>query len=176
MSTSESVRERIVCLQRVINGGVDFKFETDPYDVKLYNLMSATEYTDAMTHINDTLKPSRAKKIDAFLLATGVLMVPLAIWGVRHGMQAKKRKRLLKKAIQDFNASHAALHMRWNRRPDSSLTIERRREEVHGVPPPQVVLTENETVASYSYPPGAVNEDTPLVYAQVSTRESDILV
>ncbi|KAI2508052.1 hypothetical protein MHU86_6344 [Fragilaria crotonensis] len=176
MSTSESVRERIVCPQRVINGGVDFKFETDPYNVKLYNLMPATEYTDAMTKINDTLKPSRAKKIDTVLLETGVLMVPLAIWGVRHGMQAKKRKRLLKKAIQDFNATHPALHMRWNRRPDSSLTIERRREELHGVPPPHVALAENETVVSSLHPPGVVDEHTPLVYAQVSNHEPDLLV
>lgn len=172
---SESRQERIVCLQRVINGGVDFKFETDPYNVKLYNLITATEYTDAMTQINDTLKPSRAKKIDTVLLATGMLMVPLAIWGVRHGMQTKKRKRLLKKAIQDFNASHSALMMRWNRRPESSLTIERRREEQHGVPPPHVVQIENEDV-SYLHPPGVVSEHTPLVYANVSTQEPDIVV
>ena len=172
---SEPTRERIVCLQRVINGGVDFKFETDPYNVKLYNLMTANEYTDAMTQINDTLKPSRAKKIDTVLLATGVLMVPLAIWGVRHGMQTKKRKRLLKKAIQEFNAGHEGLLMRWNRRPDSSLTIERRREELHGVPPPHVVQMENADVL-YLHPPGVVSEHTPLVYAQVSTQEPDILV
>jgi hypothetical protein len=46
---------------------IDFKFETDPYDVKLYNLMSPTRYTDAMTQINDALKPSRAEKLDASL-------------------------------------------------------------------------------------------------------------
>ena len=169
-----TIRERIVCPQRVINGGVDFKFETDPYDVKLYSLMSPTQYTDAMTQINDTLKPSRAKKIDAVLLATGMLMVPLALWGVRHGMQTKKRKRLLRKAIQDFNATNLTLHMRWNRRPDSSLTIERRREDLHGVPPPRVELIANET------PVFEVNADTPLVYAEVvanqERQQSDLLV
>ena len=168
-------RERIVVPQRAVNGGFDFKFETDPYNVKLYNLLTATQYTDAITQLNDKLKPSRAKKVDSVLLATGVLMVPLAIWGVRHGMQTKKRKRLMKKYIQDFNAINPTLHMRWNSRPDSFLTIERRHADVHGVPPPRAELLSSQMV-EYHEAQSAVNEQTPLVYAQASMHEPDILV
>ena len=127
MSTSLQTKQttRIVVPQRPVNGGFDFKFEADPYYVKLYNLLTAQEYTECITRINDCIKPARQKSVDNALLGTGILMVPLAIWGVRHNMLSKKRKRLLKLGIDLFNADHPQLHMRWNRRPDSILTIER---------------------------------------------------
>lgn len=121
-------RERIVVPQRVINGGFDFKFEADPYNVNLRGFMSQEEYTDVITALNDTIAPARSKAADTILLASGVLMVPLAIWGARHRMLTKRRKKLLQQYIQDFNRNHASLHMRWNRRPESSLTIERKPE------------------------------------------------
>ena len=158
-----------------MNGGFDFKFETDPYDVKLYNLMTATEYTDAMTHINDTLKPSRAKKLDTALLMTGVLMIPLAVWGVRHGMLTKKRKRLLRSAILEFNAKNPSLYMRWNRRPESSLTIERRRDDLHGVAPSSQALEKHGSVPNLD-PIADVSERTPLVYSTSDQMEQNILL
>ena len=88
--------------------------------------MSEEDYTDAMQQLNDKLKPSRSTKVDTALLATGVLIVPLALWGVRHNGQMKKRKRLLNKAINDFNTANPGLLMRWNRQPQSFLSIERR--------------------------------------------------
>lgn len=126
MSTSLQTKQinRIVVPQRLVNGGFDFKFESDPYNVKLYNLLTAQEYTKCISRINDCIKPARQKTVDNALLGTGILMVPLAIWGVRHNLLCKKRKRLLNQGIEMFNADHPQLHMRWNRRPDSVLTIE----------------------------------------------------
>lgn len=63
--------------------------------------------------------------------------MPLAVWGVRHKKQAKKRKRLLREAIDEFNADHPTLFMRYHRKPSSKLTIEKRIEEFHGPPPPR---------------------------------------
>lgn len=108
-------RERIIVPERSINGGLEFKFEPDPYGVDLCDLMTADEYTDAITTLNDKLRPSRSKKVDTGLLITGPLIVPLAVWGVRHSRLVKKRKRLLVEGIQDFNDSHPTLYMRYNR-------------------------------------------------------------
>mmetsp|Transcript_23757 Transcript_23757/g.34647 ORF Transcript_23757/g.34647 Transcript_23757/m.34647 type:complete len:161 (-) Transcript_23757:316-798(-) len=121
--------KRIVVPQRAVNGGFDFKFETDAYNVRLYNVLSAEDYTDAIAKLNEQLKPSRSTKADTALLVTGPLIIPLAAWGVRHGIQMKKRKKLLQKAIQNFNTEHPALLMRWNRRPVSALTIEGKTKE-----------------------------------------------
>jgi hypothetical protein len=92
--------------------------------------MTPEEYTAAIDQINRVLQPSRSNSLDKALLATGVLMVPLALWGIRHAHQMKKRKRLLKRAIQDFNDAAPDLLMRWNRRPESFLSIERRQRVV----------------------------------------------
>lgn len=76
--------------------------------------------------MNKKLRPCRAGAIDGVLLVSGPLLVPLALWGVRHRYQTKKRKRLLKEGIREFNIQYQELLMRWNRRPESQLTIERR--------------------------------------------------
>jgi hypothetical protein len=93
--------------------------------------MTPEEYTAAIDRVNAFLKPSRSNALDVALLTTGVLMVPLALWGIRHASQTKKRKQLLKNAIDDFNIHNSVQHpdllMRWNRRPESFLSIERRR-------------------------------------------------
>ena len=124
---------RIVVPVRMVNGGLDIKYESDPYGIQLYGLLSCNEYQDAITRVNETLKPSRSKTVDTALLITGPLLVPLALWGARHLYLTKKRKRLLKRAIQEFNAQYPELLMRYNHRPESCLTIERRTE---GVAPP----------------------------------------
>jgi len=123
-------RQRIVVPTRQVQGGFDFKFETDPYDVNLHGILSSQEYEDVIRDINQRMKPARANTIDGVLLATGPLLVPLALWGVRHSAQTRKRKRLLTQAIADFNDSHPELLMRWNRTgPESKLTIESRQTE-----------------------------------------------
>lgn len=129
MSSVDQPRRRIRVPTRQVQGGFEFKFETDPYDVKLHGMLSPQQYTDVVDRINQTIKPARSNSFDSALLAAGPLMVPLALWGARHGMQTKKRKRLLKQAIQEFNETYPHLLMRWNRRPDSFLSIERRPSE-----------------------------------------------
>lgn len=123
-------RQRIRVPTRMVQGGFDFKFETDSYDVKLHGILSPQEYTDVITNLNYKLKPSRSNSIDGALLVAGPLLVPLALWGARHGLQTRKRKRLLKQAIEEFNETHPGHWMRWNRGgPESFLTIERRQSE-----------------------------------------------
>jgi hypothetical protein len=129
-------RQRIFVPQRQVQGGFDFKFETDSYNVKLYGLLTAEQYAGATEKLNDTLKPSRSGKADGVLLAAGPLLVPLAIWGIRHRNQTRRRKRLLKVAIKDFNNQYPSLLMRWNRQPESKLTIERKPAEDPPPPPP----------------------------------------
>ena len=90
--------------------------------------MTPEQYTEAMENLNQKMRKSRAGKIDGVLLATGALMIPLALWGVRHRAQTKRRKRLLKEGIHEFNMQYQELLMRWNRRPQSTLTIERRHQ------------------------------------------------
>eukprot|EP00934_Nitzschia_sp_Nitz4_P006896 Nitzschia sp. Nitz4//scaffold252_size28738//5120//5725//NITZ4_008093-RA/size28738-processed-gene-0.24-mRNA-1//-1//CDS//3329544257//6886//frame0 len=128
--------QRIIVPDRMIQGGMDAKFEADPYDVSLHGILTSTEYTQVIEDVNRRLKPSRSGVVDKALLATGVLMVPLALWGVRHSNQKRRRKRLLQSAIQEFHAQYPHLLMRWNRKPHSCLTIERRPEEQPSAPPP----------------------------------------
>mmetsp|Transcript_31891 Transcript_31891/g.53311 ORF Transcript_31891/g.53311 Transcript_31891/m.53311 type:complete len:202 (+) Transcript_31891:303-908(+) len=120
--------KRIVVPTRSIQGGLDFKYETDPYDIELHGLMTPEQYTEAIENLNQKLRRSRAGTVDGALLATGPLLVPLALWGVRHRNQTKRRKRLLKEAIYEFNMQHQELLMRYNRKPQSVLTIERRHD------------------------------------------------
>lgn len=120
---------RIVVPQKAIQGGTDCKFISDPYRLELHGIMSPEEYTSSIEQVNKRLKKARANFIDGALLVTGPLLVPLMLWGIRHRGQVKKRKRKLKKAILEFNAQYPHLLMRWNPKPESKLTIERRQEQ-----------------------------------------------
>ena len=75
--------------------------------------------------------------MDAALLATGPLLLPLAVWGARHRGQVKKRKKLIQEAVWDFNERMAGegrngrgeVRMVWNTHVrggagESYLTIE----------------------------------------------------
>jgi hypothetical protein len=135
-----NARNRICVPQRTIQGGFDVKFETDPHDIDLKGIMTREQYTDAMTSLNDRLRPSRSGVIDKALLITGPLLVPLALWGFRHSNQTRRRKRLLKKAIEDFNVQNPALLMRWNRSPKSILTIELRPQDVQPMAEAELVV------------------------------------
>lgn len=157
MSIQIRQRDRIVVPQRTVNGGFDFKFEVDPYNVKLHGLMTAAEYTTAISTINDYIKPARQTSGDTALILMGPLLLPLAVWGVRHSKLMKKRKRLLNVCIENFNNLHPTLYMRWNRRPESSLTIERRLadgEEVPALPnSAAIVLYQDQTETMSQLPP-----------------------
>jgi hypothetical protein len=106
--------KRIIVPQKSCNGGFDFKFDADPQNVNLLDLLSPQDYTDAITTLNETTKKSRSTKLDASLLVTGPLLVPLAAWGIRHFAQTKRRKKLLVLGINHFNDLHPTLYMRWN--------------------------------------------------------------
>jgi hypothetical protein len=124
---SSTRRTRIRVPTRMIQGGFDTKFETDSYDVQLHGILTPEDYTMIIDRVNQKTKPARSNVIDKGLLITGPLLVPLALWGARHSMQARRRKRLLDEAIREFNESHPEHWMRWNRGgPESFLTIERR--------------------------------------------------
>ena len=148
--------KRIRVPQRVIQGGLDAKFDPDPYGLALHGLLTSQQYTSAISDLNATLHPARSTNLDAALLATGPLLVPLAVWGVRHKGQVKKRKRLLLRGIDDFNRSYPELFMRWHRRPASCLTIERRVVEVHGPSPVRAEWAGSSGVGSQ--PPMMVGE------------------
>jgi hypothetical protein len=141
------MKQRIIVPQRQVQGGFDFKFETDPYDVKLYGIMTQQQYTTAIAAVNNRLRRARAGTIDGVLLMTGPLILPLAVWGVRHRNQTRRRKQLLKKAMEEFGLQNPALLMRWNRRPHSILTIERRPVDLAQAPQPQQQATPNEPMA-----------------------------
>lgn len=132
-------RNRIFVPQRTIQGGFDLKFETDPYDIDLKGILTSEQYTDAITTLNDRLRPSRSGVIDKALLITGPLIVPLALWGFRHSNQTRRRKRLLKKGIEEFNTLNPSLLMRWNRKPVSCLTIELKPQQTHPMVQAQIV-------------------------------------
>jgi hypothetical protein len=134
-SASASWGPRIIVPQRAVNLGFDEKFETDHYNMKLFNILTPFQYTDAITKINEAIKPARANGVDTALLVTGPLVVPLGVWGIRHSLQLKKRKKCLYRAIASFNEQYPLVYMRWNRQPSSCLSIERRVESMHGPPP-----------------------------------------
>lgn len=172
--TSPALKERqlnrIIVPERMINGGLDSKYETDTYDIQLYGLLSCEEYQDAITRVNETIQPARSTVVDTALLITGPLLVPLALWGARHEYLTKKRKRLLKRAIQEFNAQYPELLMRYNRRPESCLTIERRTEQGAATPSPMPV---NNQLQHAKIVTNRMVEVEPL-YQQQSLRRNDL--
>mmetsp|Transcript_3867 Transcript_3867/g.8233 ORF Transcript_3867/g.8233 Transcript_3867/m.8233 type:complete len:191 (-) Transcript_3867:130-702(-) len=129
VQNDKSRAPRVVVPQRAVNGGLDFKFDSDPRRVKLHNLLTPDQYNDAVNRLNDELRPGRSNRIDVALLITGPLMLPLAAWSIRHSKQVKRRKRLLSEGMDKFNAAHPGLLMRWNKGLESFLTIEQAGDE-----------------------------------------------
>jgi hypothetical protein len=119
----QNPKKRIVVPDRMVNGGFDAKYESDGSLVNLAGLMTAPDYTESMSNLNDQLKKSRSTKLDGVLLVMGPLLVPLAIWGVRHSRQTKRRKRLLRDAMQQFNDRHDSLWMHYVKSPTQSILV-----------------------------------------------------
>ena len=72
------------------------------------------------------------------LLATGPLIVPLALWGARHGQQVKRKRTLIDEGVWEFNERMGMdgrnVRMIWNRAKvvgggESYLTIEEAERE-----------------------------------------------
>ena len=112
----------------MINGGLDTKFNSDPYDVNLFGLLPPKAYETVVEGLNDSLKEARSKKLDIALFSLGSAILPLIPWAFRHHNQRKLHKKILKREIRTFNESNPGLLMRWNKRPESTLTIETRKE------------------------------------------------
>ena len=99
----------------------------------LHGLLTPEEYEREIRTLNDKIKKARATKIDMALLATGALMVPLAIWAPRHAKQTKRRRKLIEEGCWEFNErmsmDNRNVRMIWNRAKvvgggESYLTIE----------------------------------------------------
>ena len=132
--SNKPAKKRIIIPTYSINGGLDMKFNSNPRDarpVHLHNLITPVEYEAAINVINDNLKKYRNNKIDKICLASGPLMVPLAIWGVRHNTKVKKSRGEIERSVEEFNdrmgMEGRAVRMFWNRSRgggESYLSIE----------------------------------------------------
>mmetsp|Transcript_20627 Transcript_20627/g.44806 ORF Transcript_20627/g.44806 Transcript_20627/m.44806 type:complete len:254 (+) Transcript_20627:109-870(+) len=104
------------------NGGLDTKFNHYARYAKpphLHNLLTPEEYEREIQTLNDKTKKARAKSLDYALLATGMMIVPLALWGARHGRQVKRKRTLLEEGVWEFNERMGMdgknVRMVWNR-------------------------------------------------------------
>ena len=135
-NSNKPKRKVIIVPTYSCNGGLDTKFNPHPRYARpssLHNLLTPDEYEVAIQTLNDKIKKSRAKKLDYMLLATGPLLVPLAVWGARHGRQVKLRRKLIQEGVWEFNERMEMdgknIMMVWNRSKytggaESYLTIE----------------------------------------------------
>ena len=107
----------------------------------LHNLLTPEEYEREITMLNEKIKKARANSLDVALLATGALLVPLALWGARHGRQVKRRRKLIEEGVWEFNErmdmDGRNVRMIWNRAKvvgggESYLTIEEGGSETDG--------------------------------------------
>ena len=125
----ETKNYRIKVPQYLVNGGFNQKFVSDPYNVELYNILTPGAYEKLIEGLNDALKGTRAKKVDLLLFSMGATMLPLIPWALRHYKMRKLYKKIMLEEIRLFNDQNPGLFMRWNRKPESCLTIELRTEQ-----------------------------------------------
>ena len=134
--TNKPKTKRIYVPAYSCNGGMDTKFNPHPRHAKpsdLHGILTAEEYAREISTLNDKIKKARSTSVDIALLALGPLMIPLALWGVRHGKQDKRKRTLIEEHVWDFNQRMAMdkrnIQMIWNRSKvvggsESYLTIE----------------------------------------------------
>lgn len=123
--------------ERPVISGLDSKFDADPNVVDLSLIkISPERYHAIVSEINERLRPIRPDSFDVACLATGMAMVPLAIWGIRNSGRTRKRKEILLNFIEEFNDRTIAgeedgtsVVLKWNKRKVVSgepyLSIER---------------------------------------------------
>ena len=134
--TNKPKTKRIYVPAYSCNGGMDTKFNPHPRHAKpsdLHGILTAEEYAREISTLNDKIKKARSTSVDIALLALGPLMIPLALWGVRHGKQDMRKRTLIEEHVWDFNQRMAMdkrnIQMIWNRSKvvggsESYLTIE----------------------------------------------------
>jgi hypothetical protein len=114
---------KIIVPLRIINFGSDIKFEEDPFNVTLHEIMDPFDYSNSIRKINEELEKCRASAVDHALLSAGPAMIPLIPWVIRHKMRKNSRRKILAQCIETFNKEHSQLFMRWQVRPQKELTI-----------------------------------------------------
>jgi len=119
---------KLVVPTYIINGGLDYKFQSEPREVHDFNLfakkLKPNDYRASIDKINESLKKSRVGVVSIACLISGPLMLPLIPYAAITWRNKRLRKKCLKKAIIEFNKNHPNLHMRWRRKPASQLVIE----------------------------------------------------
>jgi hypothetical protein len=143
-ATTKQQKKRIIVPTYSVNGGLDIKFNSSPRDARpshLHNLLQPEEYEAAINVINDNLKRYRNGKLDKACLVTGPLMIPLAVWGVRHNKKVKKSRLEIERSVEEFNdrmeSEGRSVRMFWNRARsggggESYLSIEKVDSNYHG--------------------------------------------
>lgn len=132
-NTTYTKKKRIIVPTYSVNGGLDIKFNSNPRDVRpshLHNLIQPEEYEAAINVINDNLKHCRNGFVDKVCLVAGPLMIPLAVWGMRHNKKVKKSRLEIVRSVDEFNGVMETegrnVRMFWNRARggESYLSIE----------------------------------------------------
>jgi len=119
--------EIIICPIRTINGGLDIKFDNDPFNITLHGIMSPDDYTNAMNIINNELLQCRSTNVDVALLMMGPILVPLIPYAIRQIQFKKLRRRIMKRCVLEFNQQNSDLYMRYDTKP-KMLTIMTRKQ------------------------------------------------
>eukprot|EP00978_Attheya_sp_CCMP212_P025731 scaffold83330_cov45-Attheya_sp.AAC.1 len=181
MVSYQNPKKRIVVPDRMVNGGFDAKYESDGSLVHLAGLMTAPDYTESMSNLNDQLKKSRSTKLDGVLLVMGPLILPLAIWGVRHSRQTKRRKRLLRDAMQQFNDRHEHLWMHYVKSPTQSILVIEPRpspdesSQMDVLQPPPTPFDYTNANKQSSSPPPIADTDIVLGYSNTQQLQESLL-
>ena len=119
---------RLVVPTYMINGGFDYKFQSEPREVHgldiFHDKLTQRDYRASIDKINKSLKKSRVGAVSIACLLSGPLMLPLIPYAALTWRNKRIRKKCLLKAIKEFNYQHPSLHMRWRRKPASQLVIE----------------------------------------------------
>jgi len=124
----------VIIPERPVLAGLDAKYDPDPTLVELSSLgLSPDKYHQIVSDINDSLRQNRPSAVDVACLATGMAMIPLAVWALRHASRERKKKNILTLHMDEFNAQGLGWVLRWNRRTvvggEPHLTIEKALKE-----------------------------------------------
>jgi hypothetical protein len=125
------VKPKIVCIDvpsRYVNGGLDIKFEEDPFNVPLHGIMTAGDYEASIRDLNERLVECRASKVDFALIGMSPLLLPLVYFALRSKKQKKLRRSIIRQFVVDFNRQYPHLVMRWSTRPMKVMMIMKRQD------------------------------------------------
>ena len=121
-------KDQLIVPSYVVNGGADIKWEADPCDIDLKGILTPDEYFAEITKLNEAVAHARGKPIDTLLaISAGFLLLPIIPWAIRHRKHRTKHKKILVQQMREFNTKYAlrGVRMRWRRKPDSQLLLER---------------------------------------------------